>query len=195
MAIAALVRVSIPRLKSNPNSPRYGSYIFCDSAPDQELRVQNRGSVAKTSIAAPIEVEGSIFLLLAAGAFFALETLFHYESFLHEITLKSVAPEALDLIIGSTIISLTYFWLGYSCWKNSTDPESFTMAMFVCGFLIFSYFVVEITASASPGFYYATYLDYAQFVSGYGSVTIFVEMLVLFFSYRADKLLRSSSPH
>lgn len=156
--------------------------------------MQNQGSLAKkSSISAPVEVEGSIFLLLTAGIFFALETLFHYESFLHEITLKSVAPEALDLIIGSAIISLIYLWLGYSCWSNGSDPDRFTIAMFISGFLIFSYFVVEIAASAFPTFYYAMYLDYAQFVSGYGSVTIFVEMLVFFLCYRADKILRSNS--
>ena len=171
----------------------HGSYISPASASDQKLRVQNQGSVAKTTTVTPIEVEASVFLNFVAGVFFALETLFHYESFLHEITLKSVAPEALDLIIGSAIVTLIYFWLGYSCWRNSAEPDNFAIPMFVSGFLILSYFVVEVAASAFPTFYYAMYLDYAQFVSGYGSVTIFVEMLILFFSYRADKIIRANS--
>jgi len=155
--------------------------------------VQNERAAVKQEAAASFEAEGAIFLLVASGLFFAMETLFHYESFLHQITLKSISSEALALVIGSAIISLIYFWMGFSCWRSRGDPENFAIAMFVSGFFVFSYFVVEITASAFPQFFYASYLDYAQFVSGYGSVTIFVEMLALFFTYRAEKLLRHST--
>ncbi len=62
------------------------------------------------------------------------------------------------------------------------------MAVFICGFLIFAYFVVEIIDTGFPQFYYAAYLEYGQFVSGYGSVTILTEMLSLFFTYRAYKI-------
>jgi hypothetical protein len=155
----------------------------------QDSRVQKEKSAIKEP-ASSFEVEGSIFLLLASGLFFALETLFHYESFLHEITLKSVSSEALVLVIGSAIVSVIYFWLGYSCWKSRDDPESFTIALFATGFFVLAYFAEEIIASAFPSFFYAFYLDYAQFIPGYGSVTIFVEMLALFFVYRAEKLLR-----
>jgi len=137
-------------------------------------------------------VEGSIFLLIAAGLFFSLEALFHYEDFLHEITLKSVSSVALALVIGSSIIGLIYFWLAYSCWGNREDPEFFTISLFVSGFLVLAYFVVEVIASAFPQFFVQVYLNYFQFVSGYGSVTIFVEMLVVFFTYRVDKLKRKS---
>jgi hypothetical protein len=155
--------------------------------------VQNERAVVKPESAASFEVEGAVYLLVASGLFFALETLFHYESFVHQITLKSISSEALALVIGSAIISLVYFWLGFSCWRTRGDSENFAIAMFVSGFFVFSYFVVEITASAFPRFFYASYLDYAQFVPGYGSVTIFVEMLALFFTYRAEKLLRHST--
>ena len=136
-----------------------------------------------------IEIEGSVFLLLASGLFFGLETLFHYESFLHQISIKSVVPEALVLVIGSGIISVTYCLLSYFCWKGSSNSDNFVIAQFVSGILIFAYFVVEISASAFPEFTYATNLEYGQFVSGYGSVTIFVEMLVFFFTYRATRIL------
>jgi hypothetical protein len=151
--------------------------------------VQVQKSAAKATIADSIEIEGSIFLLFVSAMFFALETLFHYESFIHEITLKNVAPEALDLIIGSAIIAVIYAWLGYSCLKDRTNADTFIVAAFICGFLIFAYFVVEIIDTGFPQFYYAAYLEYGQFVSGYGSVTILTEMLSLFFTYRAYKIL------
>jgi uncharacterized membrane protein len=154
--------------------------------------VQISKSVSRSEGAGSFEVEGSIFLLIAAGLFFSLEAVFHYDDFLHEITLKSVSSVALALVIGSVIIGLIYFWLAYSCWGNRDDPEYFTVALFVCGFLVLAYFVEEITASAYPQFFVQVYLNYFQFISGYGSVTIFVEMLVVFFTYRAEKLLRKN---
>jgi len=156
--------------------------------------VQIPKSTAKPKLADSIEVEGSIFLLFFSAMFFGLGTIFHYESFLHEITLKNVAPEALDLIIGSAIITLIYAWLGYSCRKDRTNPDYFIVATFICGCLIFSYFVIQIVDSVYPKFYYAAYLEYGQFVSGYGSVTIFVEMLALFFTYRAYNVLPKGNP-
>jgi len=155
--------------------------------------VQTQKSAVKPDGADSLEIEGSIFLLVASGLFFAMESLFHYESFIHDITLKSVSPEALALVIGCAIIALVYFWLGYSCWRSRDDPEYFAIAMFLSGFLVIAYFFEEIIASALPQFFISSYLNYFQSVSGYGSVTIFVEMLVLFFTYRADKLLRKDS--
>ena len=149
-------------------------------------------SASKSEGTGSLEVEGSIFLLIASGLFFSLEAVFHYEDFLHEITLKSVSSVALALVIGSVIIGLTYFWLAYSSWTNRDDPEYFTIALFVSGFLVLAYFVVEVIASAFPQFFVEVYLNYFQFVSGYGSVTIFVEMLTVFLTYRADKLLRKN---
>jgi hypothetical protein len=85
--------------------------------------VQSQKSGEKAVGADSFEIEASIFLLVASGLFFAMESLFHYEDFLHEITLKSVSPEALALVIGSAIIALVYFWLGYSCWRSSDDAR------------------------------------------------------------------------
>ncbi|HYB03578.1 MAG TPA: hypothetical protein VED17_03890, partial [Nitrososphaerales archaeon] len=62
--------------------------------------MQTQKSAVKLDVADSFEVEGSIFLLVASGLFFGMESLFHYESFIHEITLKSFSPEALALVIG-----------------------------------------------------------------------------------------------
>ncbi len=75
--------------------------------------MQVQKSAAKATIADSIEIEGSIFLLFVSAMFFALETLFHYESFIHEITLKNVAPEALDTYnrIGDYSRNLRLAWV------------------------------------------------------------------------------------
>jgi hypothetical protein len=131
-----------------------------------------------------LEAEASIFFLFACGAFFALETLFHYESFVHSETLREVAPEALTLVIGSAIIAFIYFWMGYSCASGTNDRDRFLMAFCFSTILVITYFIVEASSSASSKFFYATYQNYAQFVTGYGSVTILAEMLVMFSTYR-----------
>jgi hypothetical protein len=148
---------------------------------------ETRPSAAKAKNVDSFEIEGSIYLLLVSGLFFAFETVLHYEDFLHEITLKIVAPEALDLIIGSAIISLIYFCLGYSCSRDRTDSDRYLFALAFTGILVLAYFVVEVLSSVSTQFYYANYIEYGQFVAGYGSVTIFVELLVLLFTYRVIK--------
>lgn len=131
-----------------------------------------------------LEVEASIALLLTCGALFALASLFHYTSFVHGVALKNVAPEALDLVIGSGIISFIYFWLGISCWRKRSDSERFLIPFCFSGILVLGYFFVEVVTSVLPTLSYSLYINYAQFVSGYGSVTILAETLVLFFSYR-----------
>ena len=140
----------------------------------------HRGKVSQDSL----EVEASILLLATCSALFALETLFHYESFLHETSLKSVAPEALDLIIGSAIIAILYLWLVCSCFRNRTEVEPYIAAMCFSGVLILCYFAIEVAATAFQTFYYAAGLNFGQFVSGYGSVSILAEILAFFFTYR-----------
>lgn len=155
--------------------------------------LEERPILGPANASESLEAEASIFFLFACGAFFALETLFHYESFVHSETLREVAPEALILVIGSAIVALVYFWLGYSCSAGRTDRERYLIAFCFQSVLVVSYFIVEASASASSRFFYATDLNYAQFVSGYGSVTILAEMLAMFFTYRVATTMDENS--
>jgi hypothetical protein len=159
----------------------------------QSPRVQNQEpATANPRSIDALEIDGSSFLLLAAGVFFGLETLSRYETFIHQTTsVKSIAAEGLILIIGSATISATYLLLSYSCWKGRSNPDSFVTAQVFSGILIFAYFAVQITTTAFSHYAFMADMDYAQFVTGYGSVTIFVEMLVLLFAYRAYKIIES----
>ncbi len=138
-----------------------------------------------------LEVEATSFLLIIAGLFFLLESTIHYADFFVTSRGGGSSPVALSLTLGSFAIGLLYFLLAYSCLKNQKDVEPFAFATAYAGLMSISYFIVEIVESFGPKFYFSASFDYAQFLVGYGSVTILVELLIVFFSYRAWKTLSS----
>ncbi len=136
-----------------------------------------------------LETEATSFLLFVAGAFFLLEGLIHYDDFFVTAS-ETRSATAIALVIGSVAVAILYLALAYSCWKNPGDPGFFGFAVILSGLISASYFALEIVESAGPQFYFSAFFNYVQFVSGYGSVTIFVELLIAFFSFR---VYRSSS--
>lgn len=163
---------------------RWQVYILDSGRKLKKTSVQTQRARGNGAAGDSLESEASILFLASCSAFFALETLFHYENFLHESSLRTIAPEALDLIIGSAIITVVYLWLAISCIRNRTEAEPYLAAMCFASVLVLAYFAVEVAASAFPNLYYAADLNFGQFVSGYGSVTILTEILAMFFTYR-----------
>jgi len=153
--------------------------------------VQSQEAKAKFAGVDSLEIEVSSFLLFVSGIFFGLEVLSRLQTLSQEIIFRNVIPQILVSAIGSAIIAIIYVWLGFLCWKDQTNSDNFIVASFVSGFLVFAYFVVQIIGTAFAQFYDATRLDYGGFVVGYGSVTIFIEMLGLFFTYRAYRMFPS----
>ncbi len=135
-----------------------------------------------------LETELTSFLLFVAGSFFLLEGLIHYDDFFVTAS-ETRSTTAITLVIGSVAVALLYLALAYSCWKNPGDQGLFGFALVLSGILSASYFVLEIVESAGPQFYFSAFFNYVQFVSGYGSVTIFVELLIAFFSFRIYRSL------
>jgi hypothetical protein len=130
-----------------------------------------------------LESEATSFLLLVAGLFFLLEGLIHYDNFF--VTASEIhSATAIILVVGSVAVAALYLALAYSCWKNPSDTGFFAFALVLSVLLSVSYFVLEIVESAGPQFYFIASFNYVQFLSGYGSVTIFVELLIVFFSFR-----------
>ena len=134
-----------------------------------------------------LETEATSFLLFVAGAFFLLEGLIHYDDFFVTSS-ETHSATAIALVIGSVAVAILYLALAYSCWKNPSDQGFFGFALTLSSLLSASYFVLEIVESAGPQFYFPAFFNYVQFVAGYGSVTIFVELLIAFFSFRVYRL-------
>jgi hypothetical protein len=133
-----------------------------------------------------LETETTSFLLFAAGAFFLLEGLIHYEDFF--VTNKAENSVSIVLVVGSVAVALLYLLLAYSCLKNPGYQGLFLFTMIISGLLSASYFVLAIVEFAGPKFYFESFFNYIQFLSGYGSVTIFIELLIAFFSFRVYRL-------
>jgi hypothetical protein len=135
-----------------------------------------------------LETDIACFLLLVAGLFFLLEGIIHYDDFF----VTSHAGENLTtsfLIFGSFAVALVYLGLAYLSWQSPVSSDLFGFAAIFSGLLSAAYFLIEVVESAGPKFYFSASINYIQFVSGYGSVTILVELLVAFFSYRIFKAL------
>ena len=143
--------------------------------------------VAPREKRATLETEATSFLLFVAGAFFLLEGLVHYEDFF--VTSRAVNSVSIVLVVGSVVVALFYLLLAYSCWKNPANNGSFGSAMVTSALLSASYFVLVVVEFAGPQFYFTSFFNYIQFLAGYGSVTIFVELLIVFFSSRVYRSL------
>jgi len=130
-----------------------------------------------------LETEFTSFMLFVAGAFFLLEGLIHYEDFF--VTSKAGNSVSIVLVIGSVTVAFLYLLLAYSCWKNPTNKGYFGFVTLISALLSTSYFVLAVVEFAGPRFYFASFFNYIQFLAGYGSVTIFIELLIAFFSFRA----------
>jgi hypothetical protein len=146
---------------------------------------------SESEIPSTLDVDAATFLLLADGLFFLLETFFHYSSFSEHLANHNASPQALELIVGSLAVSLGYFAFAYFSWKNKTNEQYFGMGLLYSFLLVLLYFMLTIVLAVLPKLYFLADLEYAQFSYGYGSVTIFVEMLTVFFCYRAYMHLRA----
>lgn len=137
-----------------------------------------------------LETEATSFLLAVAGLFFLLETIVHYDDFFVQFKeTANITP--IVLVAGSSAVTILYLLLGYSCWRNPASEGLFGFAMVFSGLLCISYFVIAIVESTSAQLYFSPYFNYVQFLVGYGSVTIFVELLILFFSLRVYRSFAS----
>jgi hypothetical protein len=147
---------------------------FSDVGAGMETSGQKQGT---------LETEATSFLLAVAGSFFLLETIVHYDDFF--VSFKSTSDLIpIILVVGSLAVTIFYLVLGYSCWKNPTNGGLFVFAIVFSGLMSLAYFIIAIVESTSAQVYFSPYFNYAQFLVGYGSVTIFVELLILFFSWR-----------
>lgn len=138
-----------------------------------------------------LETEFTSFLLFAAGILFVLETIIHYNTFFIA-THGSNTLTTIILVGGNAGIGILYLGLAYACWKSPDNKDLFGFVALLSGLLSLSYFIVEIIESLSPNLYFSSFVNYFQFVIGYGSVTIFVELLIVFFSFRSYRLIREA---
>jgi hypothetical protein len=134
-----------------------------------------------------LESEATSFLLLVAGLFFSVEGVLHYVDFF--VTSNAKNSVSIVLTLGSAAIALLYFALAYSCWRNPRDTGFFAFALILSSILSASYFILVIVESLGSKFYFSASVSYFEFLSGYGSVTIFVELLIAFFSFRVYRTL------
>jgi hypothetical protein len=135
-----------------------------------------------------LEAEAASFLLAVAGLFFLLETIVHYDDFF--VSFKAtddVTP--IILVVGSLAVAIGYFALAYYSWKNPESEGLFGFVIVFSGLLSLSYFIIAIVESTNVQLYFSPYFSYIQFLVGYGSVTIFVELLILFFALRVYRSL------
>lgn len=139
-----------------------------------------------------LESEATSFLLLVAGLFFSAEGTLHYIDFF--VTSHAVNAVSAVLITGSFAIALLYFGLSYSCWRSPQSVGSFAFSMVLSSALSACFFILIILEALGSKFYFSAWLSYFQLLSGYGSVTVFVELLVAFFSYRVLCCLETRSP-
>jgi len=149
-----------------------------------EKNVSGAKSTRKT-----LEIEATSFLLGVASLFFLLEGIIHYSDFFitaHEGN-NSLVP--VSLILGSIVIGLLYFLLACLCLQNQGNAWLFAFVAVFAGLLSISYFIIEIVESLGPKFYFFVSFNYVQFITGYGSITILIELLIVFFSYRVFKTL------
>jgi hypothetical protein len=123
-------------------------------------------------------------MLFVAGAFFLLEGLIHHEDFF--VTSKAENSVSIVLVVGSIAVAFLYLLLAYSCWKNPVKG-SFGLVMAISALLTISYFVLAVVEFAGPQLYFTSFFNYVQFLAGYGSVTVFIELLIAFFAFRSFK--------
>ncbi len=135
-----------------------------------------------------LESDTAAFLLFVAGLLFFLEGIIHYDDFFVSSQVSATAT-TWALVLGNLVVGLLYFALAYSCLQAPKSEDLFGFSLFFSGTLSGSYIAVEIVESVGPKFYFAEPFNYIHFVIGYGSVTIFVELLVAFFCYRVFRTL------
>lgn len=152
------------------------------------MQKQDTFSVATTT--RTLEQEATSFLLTVAGLFFLLETIVHYNDFFVSFKATDDLIPIL-LVVGSLAVAIGYFVLGYFSWQKPASEGLFAFVMVFSGLLSLSYFLIAIVESTSVQLYFSPYFSYVQFLVGYGSVTIFVELLSLFFSFRVYRALAS----
>ena len=150
---------------------------------------QDTSSVAtSTPKTRTLEAEATSFLLMVAGLFFLLETIVHYDDFF--VSFKSTGDVTpIILVVGSLAVAIGYFVLAYSSWRNAVSEGLFGFVIVFVGLLSLAYFIIAIVESTSVQLYFSPYFNYVQFLVGYGSVTIFVELLILFFALRVYRSL------
>ncbi|MDG6904297.1 MAG: hypothetical protein JRN20_00770 [Nitrososphaerota archaeon] len=134
-----------------------------------------------------LETEATSFLLFTAGLFFSVEGTLHYINFF--VMSHAENTVSLILIIGSASIALLYYVLGYSCWTNPFDLGFFAFSLIVSVLLSACFFILVFVEALGSKFYLSAYVSYFQFLSGYGSATIIIELLIVFFSYRVCRAL------
>ncbi len=131
-----------------------------------------------------LETEFTSFLLFAAGILFVVESIIHYNTFFVVTHGSNNTLTTTILVGGNAGIGIVCLGLAYACWKGPDNKDLFGFVALLSGLLSLSYLTVEIIESLSPNLYFSTFVNYFQFVVGYGSVTIFVELLIVFFSLR-----------
>lgn len=135
-----------------------------------------------------LETEATSYLLLVSGLFFLLEGTVHYDDFFVRSHVTNIGV-AMTLFLGSVAVGVLYLFLGYSCWRDPVSEGLFIFVALFSGLLSLSYFAIAIVESTSAQLYFSPFFSYVQFLVGYGSVTIFVELLIVFFSLRVYRLL------
>lgn len=130
-----------------------------------------------------LESEVTSYLLFLAGLFFTTEGVLHYIDFF--VTSNAKNAVSITLILGSATIALVYFALAYSCLRNPRDSGYFAFAMIWSSLLSLAFFILVIVESLGSKFYFSSSVSYFEFLSGYGSVTIFAELLIVFFAFRS----------
>ena len=136
---------------------------------------------------ASLEAVATSFLLMVAGLFFTLEGALHYIDFF--VTSYAMNATSLVLIVGSFTIAVLYYVLSLSCWGNPHDAGYFGFSLVISALLSACFFILVILEALGSDFYFSAWVSYFQILSGYGSVTVFVEILIAFFSYRVIKSL------
>jgi hypothetical protein len=137
-----------------------------------------------------LETEVTSFLLLVAGLFFLLEGTIHYANFFVTAHVTNIYVP-LTLFVGSIAVGAIYLFLAYKTWRNPVSETLMVLATLFSGFLSVSYFIIAIIESTTAQSFFSPFFNYIQFLVGYGSVTILVELLIVFFSWRAYRALLS----
>jgi hypothetical protein len=138
-----------------------------------------------------LETEFTSFLLFAAGILFVDEAIIHYSTFF-VVTHGSLALSTTILVGGNAGVGILFLGLAYVCWKSPDNKDLFGFVALLSGLLSLSYLIVGIIESLSPNLYFSSFVNYFQFVIGYGSVTIFVELLIVFFSFRSYRSIHET---